>query len=364
MAKLAVTGGGRCNITNSFVNVRSVEEVYPRGHRLMKRALKEFSPERTLDWFLEVGVKGFVTQPDGCVFPQSQDAMEIVRCLQNRMRNSGVQIHCGKKAVKLSKADGHWTIGFADGSRAEADAVLVTAGGAPKGLPLLEGLDIPWVPTVPSLFTFTIKDPELRSLMGLVVDASLSMDGFHSGGALLITDWGLSGPAVLKLSSYAALYLHDNEYKASLSVNWVAQTQVKVQEELKALVQEGKQKLLASISPFGLPQRLWKHILQRAGIREDIRCAELGSKGLARITATITSDIYKVEGKSRFRDEFVTAGGVDIAAVDPSTMECRLHQGLYFAGEILDIDAVTGGFNLQAAWSTAYLAVKGIEKAL
>lgn len=361
MKKLAVTGGGRCNITNSFAHVRSVEEVYPRGHRLMKRALKAFSPERTLEWFEEAGVKGFVTQPDGCVFPESQDAMEIVHCLQDRMHKGGVRVHCGKKAIAAKPEDGGWSIVFADGGNVRADALLVTCGGAPKGLPLLDGLDIPWVPTVPSLFTFTVKDPELRSLMGLVVEASLSMAGFHSRGALLITDWGLSGPAVLRMSSYAAHYLHDNEYKASLSINWTAQTQAEVQEELQGILKAGNQKLVASMSPFGLPQRLWKHLLRRAGVREDIRCAELGSKGLARITATLTSDVYKVEGRSRFRDEFVTAGGVDLSAIDPSTMECRRYPGLFFAGEVLDIDAVTGGFNLQAAWSTGWLAAQAIK---
>ena len=358
MKKLAITGGGRCNITNTFENVRSVEEVYPRGHRLMKRALKAFSPEKTLEWFREAGVKGFVTEPDGCVFPESQDAMEIVHCLRNKMR--GCTLHCGRKAISAKPVDGGWAIGFADGGSAWADVLLVTCGGAPHGLPLLDGLDIPWVPTVPSLFTFTGKDPELRALMGLVVEASLSLGGFHSHGALLITDWGLSGPAVLRMSSYAARYLYDNGYIASLSINWTAQSQAVIQEELQSVLQSGNQKLLSSMSPFSLPQRLWKHIIKRAGIREDIRCAELGSKGLARLTATLASDIYKVEGRSRFRDEFVTAGGVDLSAIDPSTMQCRQHPGLYFAGEVLDIDAVTGGFNLQAAWSTGWLASQAI----
>lgn len=362
MAKLAVTGGGRCNVTNSFELLRSVDEAYPRGARLMKRALKEFSPQDTLRWFTEAGVCGFVTEPDGCVFPASQDAMEIVRTLSRKMVSGGVELHCGKKAETLTKADGAWLIGFADGSSARADAVLLTAGGAPRGLPLLGGLDIPWVQCVPSLFTFTVNDPALRSLMGLVVNASLAIPGtsFRSHGQLLITDWGLSGPAVLKLSSYAARYLHDNGYNANLSINWTALPQAEVEAELNAFLSENRQKLLSSSAPLGLPLRLWQYIIGLAGLREDIRRGELGSKGFARLVAMLTGCPAHIDGRSHFRDEFVTCGGVDLAAIDPSTMQCRSHPGLFFAGEVLDIDAITGGFNLQAAWSTAWLASRAI----
>ena len=359
MAKLAV---GRCNITNSFGHLRSVEEAYPRGARLMKRALKEFSPQDTLRWFTQAGVGGFVTEPDGCVFPASQDAREIVRALQRRMADGGVLLHMGKKAVSLMKADATWRLGFADGSSAEADSVLVTVGGAPRGLPLLDGLDIPWVQCVPSLFTFTVNDPALRALMGLVVPAQLAIPGtgFRSQGQLLITDWGLSGPAVLKLSSYAARYLHDNGYNAPLSINWTALPQADVESSLKEFVSDNKQKLLASSAPFSLPLRLWQYIIGLAGLRDDIRRGELGSKGFSRLVAMLTAAPSRIDGRNHFRDEFVTAGGVDLSAIDPSTMQCRLHPGLFFAGEILDIDAITGGFNLQAAWSTAHIASRNL----
>ena len=362
MAKLAVTGGGRCNITNSFEHLRSVDEAYPRGARLMKRALKEFSPQDTLRWFTEAGVSGFVTEPDGCVFPASQDAMEIVRTLTRAMSDAGAQLHCSKKAVSLSRVDDAWRLGFADGTSAVADAVLITVGGAPRGLPLMDGLDIPWVQCVPSLFTFTVNDAALRALMGLVVPAQLAIPGtsFRSQGQLLITDWGLSGPAALRLSSYAARYLHDNGYNAPLSINWTALPQAEVETELKAFVSDNRQKLLSSSAPFQLPLRLWQYIIGLAGLRADIRRGELGGKGFARLVAMLTATPSRIDGRNHFREEFVTAGGIDLSSVDPATMQSRLHPGLFFAGEILDIDAITGGFNLQAAWSTAWLAVKCI----
>ena len=360
LAKVAITGGGRCNLTNTFQNIRSLEEAYPRGFRLMKRALREFSQEDTLRWFSNAGVKGFAPEPDGCVFPSSQDAMEIVDCLLGAMKQA--RIHCGKKLVSVVPRNGEWILFFADGSSSKAHKVLITTGGAPNGLPLLNGLDIPWVRCVPSLFTFTVKDPGLRALMGLVVPVRLSIPGgFRSEGPMLITDWGLSGPAVLKMSSYAARILHESGYKSDLNVNWAACSQEEAGIALNGLLAGSPQKLLSSTPPFQLPQRLWKHILQRAGIREDMRCAELGSKGFSRLVATLCGDRYFIEGRSHFREEFVTAGGVDLRAVNPATMECRNYPGLYFAGEVLDIDAITGGFNLQAAWSTAWLAARNIS---
>lgn len=364
MAKLAITGGGRCNITNSFEHLRSIDEAYPRGARLMKRALKEFSPQDTLRWFTEAGVRGFVTEPDGCVFPASQDALEIVRTLSRAMSDAGVRLHCGKKAVSLSRAGEAWQLGFADSSSAMADAVLITVGGAPRGLPMLDGLDIPWVQCVPSLFTFTVNDPDLRALMGLVVPAQLAIPGtsFRSQGQLLITDWGLSGPAVLRLSSYAARYLHDNGYNAPLTINWTALPQVEVEAELRAFLSDNRQKLLSSSAPFQLPLRLWQYIIGLAGLRSDIRRGELGSKGFARLVAMLTASPSRIDGRNHFRDEFVTAGGIDLSSIDPSTLQSKNLPGLYFAGEILDVDAITGGFNLQAAWSTAWLAARAIQR--
>ena len=242
------------------------------------------------------------------------------------------------------------------------DAVVVTTGGAPKGLPMLDGLDLEWIPTVPSLFTFTVRDEGLRALMGLVVDAAVSIPGtaFKAEGPLLITDWGLSGPAVLKLSSQAARHLHDAGYKAPLSVNWLAMNEAETRALLQETAAANSRKQVANASPAGLQGRLWNHLISRAGLRADIRWAELGSKGFNRLVATLTQDSYEIAGRTRFKEEFVTCGGVALSNIDGNTLECKAYPGLYFAGEVLDIDAITGGFNLQAAWTTGYVVAKAI----
>ncbi|MBO4633778.1 MAG: aminoacetone oxidase family FAD-binding enzyme, partial [Bacteroidales bacterium] len=240
------------------------------------------------------------------------------------------------------------------------DFVVVTTGGAPKGLPFLSALELELVPPVPSLFTFNVADKGLTALMGLVTQASVSLPGtgFKASGPLLITDWGLSGPAALKLSSYAARYLAENGYKGTLSINWLDSPESQVRELLQQYAAQNPQKQLTSAHP--LKSRLWAHLMERAGLRPDLRWAELGIKGLNRLTATLTQDTYPLNGKSRFREEFVTAGGVTLGNIDPNTLECKKYPGLYFAGEVLDIDAITGGFNLQAAWSTGFMCAKAI----
>ena len=345
LAKVAVTGGGRCNLTNDFQDIRSLAEAYPRGERVMKRALKVFSQEDTIRWFQAEGVPCML-QADHCWFPESQDAMDIVRCLQRGMKGVDLRLNTPVTSVKTIIDD--------------FDYVVVTTGGAAKGLPFLEGLELALVPPVPSLFTFTVPDPGLRSLMGLVVDASIGLQGtaYKADGPLLITDWGLSGPATLKLSSHAARHLAETGYKGTLTINWLNANENEVRALLQKSAAENPQKYLSSTHI--LQTRLWNHLLTKAGLRPDIRWAELGSKGLNRLTATLISDNYPLAGKSKFREEFVTAGGVALDNINLNTLECKRHPGLYFAGEVLDIDAITGGFNLQAAWSTGYVCAKSI----
>ena len=381
LAKVAITGGGRCNLTNSFEGIRSLAEAYPRGERLMKRLLRQFSQEDTWRWFESAGVP-LVLQEDYCVFPQSQDAMDIVRALLRRMEGANLLLRTPVHTIQAAETpdqvggdgnimpaggDGNVMPGmtghlFVDGE--PYDAVVVTTGGAPKGLPMLDGLALEWVPTVPSLFTFTIQDEGLRNLMGLVVNASVSIPGtaFKADGPLLITDWGLSGPAVLKLSSYAARYLHDAGYQAPLSVNWLARNEAETREILQETAAGNPRKQMSNTPLAGLQARLRNHLIVRAGLRSDIRWAELGSKGLNRLVSTLSQDIYAIAGKTRFRDEFVTSGGVALVNLDPATLESKRHPGLYFAGEVLDIDAITGGFNLQAAWTTAFTVAQSIGK--
>ena len=367
LAKVAITGGGRCNLTNSFTGIRSLAEAYPRGERLMKRLLRQFSQEDTWRWFESAGVP-LVLQEDHCVFPQSQDAMDIVRALLRRMEGADLLLRTPVHRIETPNqvgGDGALIPGstrnfLVDGE--PYDAVVVTTGGAPKGLPLLNGLDLEWVTTVPSLFTFTIQDEGLRNLMGLVVDASVAIPGtaFKADGPLLITDWGLSGPAVLKLSSYAARYLHEVGYKAPLSVNWLARNEAETRDILLETAAGNPRRQVSNTPVSGLQGRLWEHLTAKAGLRPDIRWAELGSKGLNRLVSTLTQDAYTIAGKTKFREEFVTCGGVALGNLDPATLESKRHPGLFFAGEVLDIDAITGGFNLQAAWTTGAVVARSI----
>ena len=351
MAKLAITGGGRCNITNSFEGIRSLKEAYPRGENVMKRALKEFSQADTVRWFTESGVP-LVLQDDHCWFPRSQDAMDVVRCLQKGMSYATLRL----KTPVTSVMPGFMVNGE------PFDIVVITSGGAVHGIPFLNDLEV--VKPVPSLFTFKIEDKGLRSLMGIVVDAALSIPGagFKAQGPLLVTDWGLSGPATLKLSSYAARYLAESGYKAPLAINWLDLPEEEARRVLQENIGTNPQKQVRSTHL--LPARLWEHVVKRAGLRDDIRWAELGTKGLNKLVATLTSDNYLIEGKSKFREEFVTCGGISLEEVSLSTLESKKHPGLYFAGEVLDIDAITGGFNLQAAWSTGFMVAKAITKSL
>ena len=362
MMKLAVTGGGRCNITNSFEGVASLADVYPRGDKLMKRLLHSFGPEDCLRWFEDLGVR-FVTQPDGCVFPASQDAMQIVRTLERAMRDGGVRLFCRRKVTAV---DSDLTVHFTDSdSKADGtvhpDAVVLTTGGATARL--LAGTGIELVPDVPSLFTLKLADEGLRSLMGTVVDnVTLGLTGtrFRSHGTLLLTDWGVSGPATLRLSSYAARHLAESQYRGTLLVNWMEATEVEVRERLTEMSESGR--TVANSHPAELSERLWKMLVGRAGIRPDARWSELGSKGLAKLINILIADTYEITGRARFKEEFVTCGGVALSEVRPDTLEARRIPGLYFAGEVLDIDAVTGGFNLQAAWTTSHTVAHSIKK--
>ena len=349
LAKLEITGGGRCNLTNDFQNVQSLSEVYPRGERLMSRALKVFSYEDTLKWFGASGIN-FKTEEGGRVFPASGDSMDIVNALLSALR--GVEIDCLHRLKELPE-------GF--------DEVVVTTGGG-RGMDILAGLPLEIESPVPSLFAFNISDSPsggrsaICALMGLSVNAGLSIPGtgFRSYGPLLITDCGFSGPAALKLSSYAARYLAEAGYNAELHVRWMAGSEDIIREVLLDLKSANPRKLLSSVHPVDIPARLWTHLLGRAGLRESMTWGEAGSGIINKLTRMLLCDIYHIHGKTSFREEFVTCGGVSLKSINLNTLECRQRPGLYFAGEVLDVDAVTGGFNLQAAWSTAYMAAKSI----
>ena len=365
LAKVAMTGGGRCNLTNSFLDVRSTKQVYPRGEKLMKRALKRFSQKDTMQWFENEGVR-LVTQEDQCVFPKSQDAMEIVHTLTRLADRLGIRIITGQKVLNIKTAKNNGFIVVTPTADYDATHVVVATGGSPKkaGIAFLDSLHLDIIEPVPSLFTFNITDDKLHALMGTVVPmVSARMPGtkFLAEGPLLITHWGLSGPAILKLSSYAARYLSEQKYKAEVSVNWYHDiNENDVLEMLTGMQRENQQKQLSNQYPKQFNQRHWLYLTQKAGLSAQKRWQEVGPKQMLRLASMLTNDVYAITGKGKFKDEFVTCGGVALSNIDINTLESKAHPGLFFAGEVLDVDAVTGGFNLQAAWSMGHIVAESL----
>lgn len=355
LSKVEVSGGGRCNCTNSFAEVKDLSTVYPRGHRLMKRLMKGFSQRDAFEWFELHGVR-LVTQEDQCVFPMSQDSHTIINCFLAEARKYGVDIRTESRICSLDELSGY-------------DFIAVTTGGSPKaeGLQWLTDKGHEIEEPVPSLFTFQIQDANLQALMGTVVEGATAMitgTKLRAEGPLLITHWGMSGPAILKLSSYAARHLTECRYQAPMAVNWTGRRDIEVMEELNDILIRHPQKQIQTITPFGLPSRLWTYLLQKClGQRSNSRWGTLNQKELHRLANQLSGgDMYQIAGRAAFKDEFVTCGGIALSAVNPSTLESRHVPHLYFAGEVLDIDGITGGFNFQAAWTTAYTVAQAIAK--
>ena len=364
LAKVEITGGGRCNVTNSFAAIMDMKQAYPRGHKLMKRLMKTFSHEDTYRWFEQHGVP-LVTQEDECVFPKAQDSHAIINCLVRQANELGVTICCRHRLVNIHRMeDGRLKLEFENGSHRVFHRTIITTGGSPngRGLQYLAQLGHDIEPPVPSLFTFNIKDRAFCDLMGTVVEPVMTTipgTKLRAKGPLLVTHWGVSGPAVLKLSSYAARLLAENDYKAPLAISWTGElTRQEVEENLLKLQTANPRKQVATLHPFGLPSRLWLYILSKLDIDAVKPWAEIGRKTLNRMIETLVNDQYTIAGKGAFRDEFVTCGGVSLSSVNSKTLESKVCPNLFFAGEVLDIDAITGGFNLQAAWTTGYIAGK------
>ena len=366
LEKVEISGGGRCNLTNSFLGISDAKQAYPRGHKLMKRLLKRFDHRSTCQWFEREGVR-LTTQDDECVFPASQNSLSIVSCLTGLASRLGVKQKTQHRLTALSQnEDQSWRLAFANGVEARFDRVAITTGGSPNGEGLgmfaLLGHDI--AQPIPSLYTFNINDRGLLQLMGTVAEpvvASIPGTKFRAEGPLLITHWGMSGPAALKLSSHAARHLSECGYQSAIAINWTGESRRSVAEdEIGGIAACNAQKQLASIRPFNIPSRLWLYIIGRTGHKAEQRWGEIGKKGLNRIIETLTNDIYLIAGRGKARDEFVTCGGVSLASVDMHTLESKVCKGLFFAGEVLDVDAITGGFNLQAAWTMGHVVGRHI----
>lgn len=364
LSKVKVSGGGRCNVTNGCTHIPELIQAYPRGSKLLKGAFRTFSTKDTMDWFQSRHVP-LVIQDDHCVFPESQDSQSIIDCLMDEANMLGVKIRYGKSIESLSKHEDYFHIKcMRDNTPLIFNKVIVATGGSPKrkGLDWLENLGHLIEHPVPSLFTFNMPLENITALMGIVVEnAQVNIQGskLQSDGPLLITHWGMSGPAILKLSAFGARILAEKQYTFKTQVNWVNTKDTSlVTTTIKNIIQLHPQKKLMNIRPYELQSRLWNFLLEKSGLDIHKKWAEIGKKSINKLVETLTNDIYDVSGKTTFKEEFVTCGGVSLKSINHKTMESKVCSGLYFCGEIMDIDGITGGYNFQAAWTTGFIAGK------
>ncbi len=371
LSKVRVSGGGRCNVTHSCFSPPVFVKNYPRGEKQLRHPFEEFGAQETVNWFKGQGVR-LKTEADGRMFPTTDNSQTIVDCLLREARQAGVTILTGSgvESLRLSPAEGSPTPSFAlrlqNGAEILVDKVLISTGGYPKpeGYGWLSPLGHSLVAPVPSLFTFNVPQSPLHQLQGISVPrARLKVVGqkLEEEGPLLITHWGFSGPAVLRLSAWGARLLHSLQYNFQLLINWVPDfTEEALRAEIIGLRKNQARKSIGTHSPFGLPIRLWKALTQLAGVPEGLRWADLPARTQNKLVENLFRCPFEVKGKTTFKEEFVTCGGVPLGEVDLRTMESKKVPGLYFAGEVLDIDGITGGFNFQAAWTTGYLAGKAM----
>lgn len=365
LAKVRVSGGGRCNVTHACFEPRELVKKYPRGGRELLGAFHKFQPRDMIAWLAARGVET-KTEADGRMFPSTDDSATIADCLLRAAEEAGVKVVTSMGVRKVERAGADFWVTLTDNSGVRCERLLLATGGnkSSAGLTIAEALGHTIEPPVPSLFTFHIDDARLIGLSGVSVEnAAVSVAGtkLKTDGPLLITHWGLSGPAILKLSAWGARELAAANYEFGLSVNWTGtHTRESLVRELMEVRGKTPKKQIATWSPLAMPQRLWERLVVSAGVLAITPWAQVGNAALGTLATQLTAAELKVVGKSLFKDEFVTCGGVKLAEVDFKTMESRVCPGLHFAGEVLDIDGVTGGFNFQAAWTTGWLAGQGM----
>ena len=367
LGKVRLSGGGRCNLTNACFEPRLLAAHYPRGRRELLGPFQRFQPRDTMAWFESRGVK-LTTEPDGRVFPASGKAQAVVDVLTQAARAAGVETRTGVEITSLSAATpvgerqpapSRFTISLRDGTQVQADRLLLATGSNRHGYRWAEELGHTIEPPVPSLFTFTVPDPRLQGLAGVSVENAtlrLASTRLSQSGPLLVTHEGLSGPVVLTLSAWGARVLHDLDYRTKLHVNWLSLAEDEARQQLRSAREAQARTTIAARCPFALPRRLWERLTCAAGLEPGLRWSELSTARLNRLAAELTAGSYDITGRGEFKEEFVTCGGVRLSEVDFRTMASRRCPGLYFAGEVLDVDGVTGGFNLQNAWTTGWLA--------
>lgn len=357
--KVKISGGGRCNVTNVCSDPSDLIKFYPRGGKELLSPFHKFNSKDTVDWFESHGVK-LKTEPDGRIFPISDDSQTIVNCLLDTVQKAGIIVMKQHVVTSIRKEpQGDWTITTAI-KDFHADKIIVCTGSSGSIWKMIESLGHTIEPPVPSLFTFNIKDKRIIELPGISVrntEILIESTKLKASGPLLITHWGMSGPGILKISAWGARELHKMNYKFNLIINWLpGLNQESIKDMLNHVKKNNPTRKIYSFSPFELPIRLWERIIDYIGIKKDINWNNISGIIISKIAAELTHSIFNVNGKSSFKEEFVTCGGVKRSEIDFKTMESKLFKGLFFAGEVIDIDAVTGGFNFQAAWTTGRIA--------
>jgi len=389
LSKVKVSGGGRCNVTHACFDIAAMAGRYPRGQHFVRKAFHQWFTTDTIDWFRERGVE-LKAEEDGRMFPVTDSSQTIIDCLMREVNRYGVEVRMqaevkevafagdgvgdgargdGGPPLAAERVDGGrgFRVSLAGGRSLSADYVCIACGGYPKSgmFDWIRALGHSIEEPVPSLFTFNMPGDGIVGLMGVSMPAAtvkVTGSKLNETGPVLITHWGLSGPAVLRLSAWGARELAERSYSFDIQINWLGLTEPVVRERLQDQRQERAGQPVAGRNPFGLPQRFWEYLLGVAGVREGVRWADLPAKELNRLVTLLCAGAFAVKGKTTFKEEFVTAGGVRLAEVDPSSFQSRKVPGLYFAGEILDVDGVTGGFNFQHAWTSGFSVAAGVAK--
>lgn len=359
LEKVRVSGGGRCNVTHHCFEARELVKHYPRGSRELLGPFTQFGPADTVAWFEQRGV-ALKTESDGRMFPQSDDSQTIIDCLERAAARARVQVRTSARVEELRPLpNGSWQIEVG-GQPLTFSKIMVATGSSPAPWELLGALGHPMVPPVPSLFTFNTKDTRLRELAGVSVpQAMLRLPGskLAAAGPLLVTHWGLSGPAVLRISAWGARDLHARAYKFPLEINFLGEMPAaEVSDFFQKNKLENGKKQVAAQALWGLPTRLWQRLAEAAALPPERRWADLSKPEAQALATQLTAAVFQVTGKSTFKEEFVTAGGVALKALNFKTFESKICPNLFLAGEVLDVDAITGGFNFQAAWTGGWLA--------
>lgn len=360
--KVRISGGGRCNVTHACFEPNELVKFYPRGEKELRGPFHQFCSGDTIEWFEKHGVE-LKIEADGRIFPVSNSSQTIIDCFLKATQKLGITVLTRQSVQSIFKKDSLWKV-ETQTENYLAEKLILATGSNPKVWEMLQNFGHAIVSPVPSLFTFNIKDSRIKELPGVTAHVTVKVKDtkLSSTGPLLITHWGMSGPAILKLSAWGARILHDKNYQFTIFVNWLNDAETTaVEKKLKELKQEHAKKSVSKKSPFELTNRLWESLVIASGIEVETKWADLSKIQLQNLVNQLTNGTFQINGKSTFKEEFVTAGGIDLKEINFKTMESKLHENLYFAGEIVNIDAITGGFNFQNAWTSGYIVATALS---